>query len=99
QTTAPVGLKRRRVGNQPASCICAFADRQRRYISWDLESLDRNSERVRMGRKKPVVGTVFSASDRHIQQAVRIEILRINLGAGHRRENFEFITRQAAVVT
>src|SRR5690242_9449191 len=51
-----------------------------------------------MRRKEPIIGTVFGPSDRNIQQAVWVEVFWVNLGAGHRRENLELITRETTVV-
>src|SRR5262245_53268647 len=52
-----------------------------------------------MWREEPVIGAVFRAPDGHVEQAVGVKVLRVDLGAGYRREDLKLVTRQPAVIT
>src|SRR5262249_20586299 len=52
-----------------------------------------------MRRQQPVLGTIFGASDRDVEQAVCVKVFWIDLSAGDWRKDFELVSRQPAVVS
>src|SRR6266446_1599676 len=48
--------------------------------------------------KQPVVRAVFCAANGHVEQAVRIEVLGVDLSPSHRREHLELVARQTAII-